>query len=205
MEYEGLTSDDLANVRALNRAWLDISKVGSRQLSELSSRRLDRIAAAPFLLFSLREKDLALWERLLTDNAQRDLFHRSANLAGGLRHLQATAIAFLWALARRNPYAARLISDAPLYWCERIASATLIQATAAAAQQELAAARIQSDSPEYRRLILRGSSAVRDAREFAHITTLQSLLTGTGAARHGRLPAAACRMTRVAKNVADKL
>ena len=205
MEYEGLTSDDLANVRALNRAWLDIARVGSRQLSELSRRRLDRIAAAPFLLFSLREKDLGLWERLLADNAQRELFRSSAASTGGLRHLQSTALAFLWALARRNPYVARLISDAPLYWCERIAAATLVQVTAAAAQRELAAARIESDTPLYRRLMLRGGSAVRDAREYAHITMLQSLLTGTGAARHRRLPAAACRMTRVAKSVADKL
>jgi hypothetical protein len=205
MEYEGLTSDDLANVGALNRAWLDIARISSRGLSELSPRRLDRIATAPFLLFSLREQDLALWERLLADNAQGELFHGNMALTGGLRHLQSTALAFLWALARRNPYVVRLISDAPLYWCERIASATLVQVTAAAARQELAAARLESDSPVYRRLMLRGGSAVRDAREYAHITMLQALLTGTGVARPGRLPAAACRMPRVAKSVADEL
>ena len=138
MEYEGMTGDDLANVRALNRAWLDIATVGSRRLSQLSPRRRDRIAAAPFLLFSLRENDLALWERLLAEPAQGDLFQGGAAVTGSLRHLQATALAFLWALARRNPYVLRLISGAPLYWCERIASATLVQVTAAAVRQELA-------------------------------------------------------------------
>ena len=137
MEYEGLKSDDLANVRALNRAWLDISRAGSRRLGELSPRRLDRIAAAPFLLFSLREQDLALWERLLAEDSQQELFRVNADLPGDLRRLQATALAFLWTLARRNPYVARLISDAPLYWCERIASATLVDVTAAATRQQL--------------------------------------------------------------------
>ena len=85
MEYEGLKSDDLANVRALNRAWLDISRAGSRRLGELSPRRLDRIAAAPFLLFSLREQDLALWERLLAEDSQQELFRVNADLPGDLR------------------------------------------------------------------------------------------------------------------------
>ena len=205
MDYESLTSDDLANVRALNRAWLDISRIDSRQLDELSPRRLDCVAAAPFLLFSLREEDLALWERLLADDAQGELFPANAALPDALRFLQATALAFLWSLARRNPYVVRLISNAPLYWCERIGGATLVQVTAAAARQELAEARIESDSPVHRRLLLRGSSARGDAREFTQIAALQSLLTGTGAARPGRLPAAACRMRGVAKRVADKL
>jgi hypothetical protein len=205
MEYEGLKRDDLANVRALNRAWLDIWITGSRQFDAPSPRQLDRIATAPFLLFSLREADLALWERLLAGDAQRELFQGNAALPTGIRHLQATAVAFLWALARRNPYVARLISNAPLSWCDRIASATLVQVTAAAGQRELAEARIGSDSPVYRRLMLRGSGTLREAREFAQIAALQSLLTGTGVARAARLPAAACRMSRVARSVADKL
>jgi hypothetical protein len=205
MEYEGLTSDDLANVRALNRAWLDTSGTGSRRLSELPPRRLERMAATPFLLFSLCEEDLALWERLLADDSQRDLFRGNAALPGGLRRLQATALAFLWALARRNPYVVRLISGAPLYWCERIASATLVEVTTAATRQQLAESRIQGDSPLYRRLMLPGGDFPREAREFAQIAALQSLLTGTGIARPVQLPAAACRMPRVAKRVADKL
>lgn len=205
MEYEGLTSDHLANVRALNRAWLEISRGGSRPLAESSPRCLDRIAAAPFLLFSLREEDLALWQRLLADDSQQDLFQANATVPGSLRRLQATALAFLWGLARRNPYVVRLISNAPLHWCERIASATLVEVTAAAARQRLAEDRLESDSPVYRRLMLPGGGVARDAREFAQIAALQTLLTGTGVARHVRLPAAACRMARVAKCAADKL
>ena len=62
MEYEGLSRDDLDNVRALNRVWLELE--GSAELRS-STRRLERLAAAPFLLFSFCEHDDATWSRLL--------------------------------------------------------------------------------------------------------------------------------------------
>ena len=49
MEYEGLSRDDLENVRALNRVWLEID--GSAEL-RLSAKRMERLAATPFLLFT---------------------------------------------------------------------------------------------------------------------------------------------------------
>ena len=102
MEYPGLTPDDLANVRELNRLWLRLT------------RRDERLAAAPFLLFSISEHDAELWERLLAGGGQHELF--ADRLAGGgkLYGLQATALGFLWELSRRNPYVARIIGGAPL-------------------------------------------------------------------------------------------
>ena len=64
MEYEGLCRDDLDNVHALNRAWLELD--GSAE-QRLSVRRLERLAATPFLLFSFRERDDRYWTRLLQD------------------------------------------------------------------------------------------------------------------------------------------
>ena len=115
MEYEGLTPDDLANVRALNRAWLR------------STGRDERLAAAPFLLFSLREHDAELWERLLAEGAQHELFATQPTAGGKPSGLQAAGLAFLWELSRRNPYVARIIGGAPLDWCQRIAAETLVR------------------------------------------------------------------------------
>ena len=104
MDYEGLTTDDLANVTALNRAWLDI---GYGSPGALSLARIDRLAEAPFLLFSFREDDDVLWRRLLRDCPQADLIEDTITDDADLRSLQAAGLAFLWNLARRNPYVAR--------------------------------------------------------------------------------------------------
>ena len=40
MEYEGLTQDDLTNVRALNRAWLRLGPQDAKGLPRLSGKRL---------------------------------------------------------------------------------------------------------------------------------------------------------------------
>ena len=180
MEYQGLTPDDLANVRALNRAWLRLTG------------RDERLAAAPFLLFSLSENNAELWERLLGDGGQHELF--ADRLAGSdeLYGLLATALALLWELARRNPYVARVVGGAPLDWCQRIASETLLRVVGCARHRELIKPRFPADAVVYRKVS-------------AHMAALQSMLTfgiDQGAAR---LPAAACRMPGPARRVADKV
>ena len=122
MEYEGLTQDDLANVRALNRAWLRLRPQDSKGLPRLSEKRLERLASAPFLLFSFREHDDQWWKSLLEGGPQQDLLEERPTNASDLIALQSAGLAFLWALARRNPYVARLVSGAPLSWCDQIAS-----------------------------------------------------------------------------------
>jgi len=203
MEYQGLTEDDLANVRALNTAWLELQErvAGVR----LSTGRRERLAAAPFLLFTFREQDEALWRRLLADRRQQDLLSEPRAAPAEYQPLQATGLAFLWELSRRNPYVARLVCAASIGWCERIASVTLVRVLDSAKRCETIEWRFEPETREYRRLLRRGSGAPRDLRKSAQISLLQSMLTTGESARYGRLPAAACHMAIPSREVADKL
>jgi PAS domain-containing protein len=180
MEYQGLTTDDLADVRELNRAWLKLTG------------RTELLATAPFLLFSFREHDDELWSRLLADGAQRDLF--TGRLPGSDEHyaLQAAGLAFLWELSRRNPYVARIVGGAPLDWCRSIAAATIVRVIDCAGRRDLVEPRFSREAAVYK-------------RASAHLPALQSMLTTGIEPGAARLPAAACRMRGPARRITDKL
>jgi hypothetical protein len=201
MEYQGLTEDDLVNVRALNRAW--IARLAARDLPPATPRRAARLANTPFLLFSFRENDAGLWGRLLTEESQPDLL--AARASHEVQELQAAGLGFLWELARRNPYVARIVSGASLHWCDQLAAKPLVQILERAARVQLLEPRFANDSPMFRRLFVHGSSALREARRAAQLAALQAMLTLGQGARQGRLPAAACSMPAVAVRVTDKL
>lgn len=205
MDYRGLTLDDLANVRALNAAWLDLRPEDTGRNEDLTRRRRQRLADTPFLLFSLREGDDTLWARLLDGRRQPDLLTGAPDPGDGRMVLQSTSLAFFWELSRRNPYVARLVGSAPLSWCERIASMTLMQLLKSVAGELLIGPRFEAGSPQYRRLLQRGGSALREARRFAQMAAMQSLLTQGDIAQYGRLAAAACRMAGPVRQVADKV
>lgn len=202
MDYEALRQDDLANVRALNAAWLDMAPPVGMQVEGIR-RRHARLAATPFLLFSLRESDDQLWVRLLDERRQPDLLATPPETGDRKPGLQATSLAFLWELSRRNPYVARLVSFAPLAWCELIASVTLVQLLDAAAGEMIIESRFAEGSPQHRRLLERGVSALRATRRAAQIAAMQSLLTAGDIAEYGRQAAAACRMAGPARQVTD--
>jgi hypothetical protein len=201
MEYEGLSRDDLDNVRALNRAWLELE--GGAEL-RLSAKQLERLAATPFLLFSFREDDDARWSRLLDEQRQQDLLIEEPPIAAEVSALQVAGLAFLWALVRRNPYVARLVSGASLHWCERVAAATLVRVLECT-RCRMIKPRFEENASLRRRLLARGSAPEKVLREFAQIGALQSMLTSGKAAQYGRLPAAACRMPQTARQVADEV
>lgn len=180
MEYPGLTPDDLSNVRALNRAWLR------------ATRRDERLAAAPFLLFSFHEHDAELWERLLAPGMQRDLFSEPAPAGSELAGLQSAGLAFLWEVSRRNPYAARIVGGAPLDWCRRIASETLVRVLNCTGHRALLEPRFPDGAAVYMRVS-------------AHLAALQSMLTLGIDPDAARLPAAACRMQGPARRVAEEV
>ena len=203
MDYEGLTPDDLANVRALNAAWLDLTLEETERFGRLTRRRRKRLAGTPFLLFSLQESDDKLWSRLLSNRRQPDLLRQATESRDGRMALQVTALAFLWELSRRNPFVARVVGCAPLNWCELIASMTLLQLQELVAGELLIGPRFDVGSPQYRRLMQRGGSALREARRFAQMAAMQTLLTQGEIAQYGRLAAAACRMAGPAQQVAD--
>jgi hypothetical protein len=203
MEYQGLTADDLANVRELNMAWLELP--GSTMPVRLKKERRERLAATPFLLFSLQQGNERLWRRLLADEHQQDLFRRDRRVSAARRDLQADALAFLWALTRRNPYVARLITGAPFHWCERIAARTLVRIQTCARSGDLAEPLLSNESALHRRLFIHGSSAMREKRDAAQLAVLQAMLTAGHGAEYGRLPAAACRMPAPQRRIAGKL
>lgn len=205
MEYVGLTQDDLQNVQALNRAWLHLDRGEAPDLPRLTAKQQERFAAAPFLLFSFREQDDRLWRSLLEDGGQQDLLVRPLPASGERQALQFAGLAFLWGLARRNPYVARIVSGAPLNWCEQIASMTLIRLLDRTTCCEVIESRFDDTTPLHRRLLRRGGSALRELRIFAQIGALQSMLTSSGLEPYRRLPAAACRIPRTTQQVADEV
>jgi hypothetical protein len=201
MEYEGLSRDDLDNVRALNRVWLELD--GSAEL-RLSAGRLERLAATPFMLFSFCEHDDARWSRLLGERRQQDMLEQETVISAELNALQAAGLGFLWELTRRNPYVARIVSGAPLHWCEQIAASTLVRVLECA-RFRLIEPRFADETALKRRLLGRGSALKRDLRVSAQIAALQAMLTGGQVAQYGRLAAAACRMPQTKRQVADEV
>lgn len=205
MDYEGLGQDDLANVGALNRAWLRLHHDEEQGLRPLPEKRLARLANAPFLLFSFREQDDRLWRSLLEDGQQQDLLSEGRPVSSERQKLQSAGLAFLWELARRNPYVARVVSGAPLHWCERIAAFTLVRVLDSATRCYVIEQRFGDTPSMHKRLLRRGGSAVREMRVFAQIGALQAMLTSTELVPRRRIPAAACRMPQPAQQVADKV
>ena len=205
MEYEGITQDDLANVRALNRRWLRLRQDDAACAAPIADERLERLAAAPFLLFSFQEQDERLWQALLRRDGQQDLLNVSATASAELSALQSAGLAFLRELARRNPYVARIVSGAPLSWCEQIASSTLIRVLESTAHCTVIESRFDHESSLYRRLLQRGGSALQQTRVFAQIGALQAMLTSATLVPYRRFPAAACGMPQPAERVADKV
>ena len=206
MEYEGPTRDDLANIEALNRSFLDIVKkspameIGVIVERRLTDSELSRLASAPFLLFSLREHDGGYWEQVLEMEPQIDLIHSPSPPDDNVRQLQMAGLGFLWQLSRRNAYAARIVSGAPVSWCERLADLTLVTLLqVAAARSDLLSARFPDDDKLWRRLLGNGISARHKVRLTSHQCALQAMLTRRCEPAYKRVSAAACTMQRPAQ------
>jgi hypothetical protein len=189
-EFPGPSPDDYANVMALNTAFI-------KATSELKGPQRGRLAAAPFLLFSFRERDNEWWGKALVDNRQGDLMAVADLENPQLRRIQTAALGFLWQLARRNPYATRIISGATVSWCERITDLPLVTLLdRIGVRADLMQSRL--DIPEVlgERLLGDGTSSKRDVRRSSQLTALQSLLTRASFDNYTRLPTAACNMAR---------
>ena len=212
MQYPGPTADDLANVKALNRAFLDTLRNNARHSAvlddvvpplkslcrALSDIHVDRLAAAPFLLFSVRERDADYWDALFDaqrDNRNGDLFEFPRTNDSDDGRLIDAALGFLWTLAVRNTYAARIVSGASLSWCERLADCTLMSLlTIAGRREDLLIPRFADREDIWSKLLGAGVSSERDVRRAAQLTVLQTMLTRDAVPGHERLSAAACRM-----------
>jgi len=196
-DYPGPSPDDYANVTALNTAFI-------RATLDLKGPQCGRLAAASFLLFSLREHDPAWWEDALAEGRQGDLMDPGELSSAELRSLQIAALSFIWQLCRRNPYAVRIISGATIAWCERTIQLPLISLlNRVGARGDLVQSRLLDVPGISSRLLSDGISADKVVRRSAHLAALQTLLTHTAAENYSRLPAAACKMPGVMR-VLDK-
>lgn len=188
-EFAGPGPDDYANVLALNAAFI-------KATSELRGPQRGRLAAAPFLLFSLREDDDGWWAGLLADQSQGDLMAATEHESPELRRIQTAAMSFLWQLARRNPYAARIISGATIAWCESITSLPLVTLLdRIGGRDDLMVSRLDIPVAMGERLLGGGTSSRRQIRRSSQLTALHTLLAQSGIDNYTRLPAAACSMS----------
>ncbi len=200
MEYRGPMPGDLANIHALNRLFLaGVSTPGrSERFAALGADRLTgteiaRLASAPFLLFSFRERDEEFWRRALGDDAQMDLVDVTAPADEKTHQLQVAGLGFLWQLVRRNPYVARIVSGASVSWCERLAEQTLVRLLQRVAMRgDLTRIRFEDNEDVWRRLLSDGIGAGYQARLASQHLALQAMLTHVDPTPGRRLAAAAC-------------
>ena len=208
MDYLGPQPADFDNVRALNREFLVLLGESGQfgdlchglqagflvQIKGLGSLQRDRLASAPFLLFSLRESDSVFWDRLFDDSGSHDLFAGPLPDNGATR-LIAASLAYLWQLARQNAYAARLVCGASLHWCEQIAERPLMDIIALAVRSDVLRLRTATDGDLWRKLLNNATSGERSVRDAACISALQRVLT-VSTMRQGHRPLLAARPLR---------
>jgi len=201
MDYQGPTPDDLANVAALNSSYLCIARDAPEPvLPRLTPGRIARLAQAPFLLFSFREDDRHYWRRLLDPGGQLELRDATGPMDNSRRDLRVAAAGFLWELARRNAFAARLVSGASQDWCDMITGLTLVDLhRRVAARDDLIRPRFPDDAPVWDRLVAAGSGAPRELRRAAQLSAFQDMLTRIPAAGDPGMQAAACRTSHPAR------
>ncbi|MDX1508107.1 MAG: hypothetical protein R3358_07490 [Woeseiaceae bacterium] len=206
MQFQGPDRDDLANVTALNRALIEALLAGSiehgaaaRLASELRSLgrpQRDRLAKCPFLLCSLAGHGGPDWQAAVADSRQRQLLSAQEPGFGARSRLIAATLGFLWQLARRNPYAVRLVTAAPLSWCETLAACTLLDLFDYGEHGVRTLSVIRSDDRRFwDKLLVAATGNDRVVRQAARVSALQSLLTASASEKLPRLPAAACAMT----------
>ena len=219
MEFQGPAARDLANVCALNQAFLDVLRNADEQsmrapstsdglvkkLVALGTRRSDRLAECPFLLFALAESEEWRWARLFDEEKPADMIDRLERPPEAAARLAAAALGFLWELAMRNPYAARLVSGASLSWCEQLSDSSPVRLFRfAAIEPNLLTPRLANRSEFWAKLLDAGSSQEKEIRHAAQLCALQTVLTRQMSERYRQLPAAACSTPAPAMRVADR-
>ena len=200
MQYQGPTTDDFANVFALNRHFLRaLMRPGPAHSAAAAVRCLSRaqrgrLAETPFLLFSVREQDHVLWQGIFSENPQLDLKPAAETPDSDGQELKMAGLSFLWQLSRRNAYAARVISGAPVEFCERLGNATLIKLLRrTAAHADLLVPRFDAEQDVWRRLTGSGVRATRRLQLMTQQSALQHLLTRGALPEYDQLPIAASR------------
>ncbi len=219
MDFQGPETADLANVYSLNLAFLDLlrgeggtlSGAGAGgasvcvQLAALGRARADRLAQCPFLIFTLTESSGDCWRRLFDDEEQPDLVNRLVRPPEPVARLTAATLGFLWELAKRNPYAARLVSGASLGWCEQLADSLPLRLFQfAASEPGILSPRLAARVAFWAKLLAGGTSDEQEVRHSAQLCALQTVLTQPGIGHYRPLRAAACSMPALTLRIAER-
>ncbi|MCH7636095.1 MAG: hypothetical protein IIA12_00295 [Proteobacteria bacterium] len=206
MDFNGPEPADLAEVQSLNIAFLEYLRAAPdgqllQQLPTslrpavvaLTDRQVQRLAAVPFLLLTMRESDHAYWARLFGDRPMGDLFACAPVVVDELGRITSATLGFVWQLSRRNPYATRLVCGGSLDWCEQLAACTLLRLLQRAVDhQDLIGVRYAGSIEFWHRLLGAGLSSEVGVRRAAHLCALQTVLTSRELTSGSRLRAAAC-------------
>jgi hypothetical protein len=188
MDYSGPDAADYADVAALNEAFLICLRApaGAALRDRLPERlqpviaalrdvQVERLARTPFLLLSLRERDAGYWRRLAGQEQEPDLFAAGRN---GGDHVATAALSFLWHLARRNPYALRLVAGAGNDCCSILMDSTLLALLRrAASRADFLLPREAGNVEFWGKLLGPGLSSDPTLRAAAHTACLQTMLT----------------------------
>jgi hypothetical protein len=114
--------------------------------------------------------------RTLLGSPERDLFATSST--DNVDTLVSASLGFIWQLARRNPYALRLICGASVYWTECIAERTFYELLDAVhCSGDTPCARLVSQQDLWRKLLSSGVSREAITRHAAQVSALQAVLT----------------------------
>lgn len=219
MDFQGPETADLANVYSLNLAFLEALRRHDRVFSSagpgvagllaklvpLGSARSDCLAQSPFLIYGLADSSSGCWKRLFNDEEHRDLVDSLVCPPEAVARLAAATLGFLWELARRNSYAARLVSGASLAWCEQLAgSSSLRLVQFAMTEPGLMAPRMPTRMAFWAKLLGPGTSEEKEIRRSAQLCALQTLLTRPAIEPYQRMRTAACSMPAPTMRVADR-
>lgn len=218
MPYPGPAPVDFAEVVALNRAFLALVTADANaaqylrglddtlaeRLRGLSPAQCERLASAPFLLFSLGEEQADPWADAQEASAAADLFAHSECLDAPAR-LLAAALGFIWQLARRNPHSLRLLTGASLHWCERLAEQALVDVVdRAGLRPEALVLRAAGNANVWRKLLSDGVRQRETLRVAAQLSAMHMMLTGLSDSSAERWAAAACRRRAPTFSVAEE-
>jgi len=198
MHYQGPSTADLDNIRALNRCFLSrfagYGRAGPWQ-KDLSESQQHRLGNAPFLLFSFRESESRFWEQVLGQDRQLELISAAPPPDAGTRDLQVAGLSFLWQLSRCNPYVVRLVSGAPVSWCERVAGLTLVGLLDRTSHRsDLIVPRFCDQEQIWQRLMNGGIGTQAALRTMAHQCVLQAMLMKARPVNYERLQVAAASL-----------
>jgi len=218
MDFFGPEPADLAEVRSLNIAFLEYLRAAPdgqllQQLPAslrpavvaLTDRQVQRLAAVPFLLLTMRESDHSFWAQLFGDRPMRDLFASAPIVVDELGRITSAVLGFVWQLSRRNPYATRLVCGGSLDWCEQLAACTLLRLLQRAVDhQDLIEIRFAGNIEFWHRLLGAGLSSEPGVRSAAHLCALQTVLISRELTSGSRLRAAACHSAVPTMSVREK-